>query len=1053
YPVFVSTDSFDSSLVLQGVTDGESYRNKSPGMSFSYDALDRIISQRDARGVTEKVYSPGKETIKNALGNITEARYDAYGNLTTFIEKMGSRDILTKYSCDALGRPVSLIDTYNNSRSWNYDGLGRLKLATDLHTSWDTTYGVRQYEYDTLGRVKKYTNAKNEQVSYTYDALSRITRESYPTSSSGSFIRDYTYDLGTRSLGTLSRVVDPNSTVNYGYDPLGRKTTETRIIGKKTYTLSYGYNSASVLTDISYPDGGKTKYTYKRGFIEGVRYTDSTGNFTQIISDISYAPNSTMRSIRYGNGVVKNTERDVNNNYRLTQATATASDGTKLLDTNYSYDAISNIVGITENGIDPLKKTISYTYDPLDRLSNANYAYSLAGYGRDQAKNFIYNYDDIGNIMSSSEVGSYSYAGTNFANPHAVTLAGDTNYSYDSAGNTTLRTTGNASLNFSYSPYGEMLTSVKNGDITNYAYDSTRRRISKSTLGHTEHHVIDGYEVEYESGALVPVSSLMGIVSNSEVTSTGVIILGTTKTGTTSTGVIITNSGFTLTGTTSTGILSATGSTLLQEALSGSIEQTDTISATSSGVTNSGVIPSGTTIPIMTYSGIVTSPNGIVSSGITTSGAISSSGTINSGPISTGTFMVSSGSSQSTGLSVNENSTVITYSGVISTGSALGSGSYIVVAGYTATEQTGAISIGLTTTLTHIMLGDEKIASFQSQTDDTPKNSNDSKLIFHISDHLNSSSLDLSSTGLILQVTDYQPFGKSITYQVTSERVKGTKGGYKNKYLFANKQLDDETDLQYFEKRYYDNKIGRFTTEDPVIWEVSLTKRTGQYFIDPQQWNSYSYVRNNPINMVDPSGELVDYSRMFSDERPNGTDMTYYQATNFTVQDADDHYTSMNGMPIGVDFSEINTFFILPESFTEINRYIKSGEDGSFLIDDKKTFTMPLGKDYEIFGDLTFRTLGQLNIKDGRWTYKGVYRSFDDTYDFEVTGEDWGDPLRLIRNYATMTKSTILGKGRNYDIQIRGEKQLRDSGDIPVLSKIRKFIKKETNKTNKEKGN
>lgn len=154
-----------------------------------------------------------------------------------------------------------------------------------------------------------------------------------------------------------------------------------------------------------------------------MRYTDSTGNFTQIISDISYAPNSTMRSIRYGNGVVKNTERDVNNNYRLTQATATASDGTKLLDTNYSYDAISNIVGITENGIDPLKKTISYTYDPLDRLSNANYAYSLAGYGRDQAKNFIYNYDDIGNIMSSSEVGSYSYAGTNFANPHAVTLA------------------------------------------------------------------------------------------------------------------------------------------------------------------------------------------------------------------------------------------------------------------------------------------------------------------------------------------------------------------------------------------------------------------------------------------------------------------------------------------------------------------------------------------------------------------------------------------------------------------------------------------------------
>jgi len=130
-----------------------------------------------------------------------------------------------------------------------------------------------------------------------------------------------------------------------------------------------------------------------------------------------------MKSVRYGNGVVKNTERDVNNNYRLTRATATASDGNRLLDTNYSYDAMSNITGITENGIDPLRKSISYTYDSLARLTGATYTYSVAGYERNQAKNFNYTYDDIGNITSSSEVGSYFYAGVNYTNPHAVTLA------------------------------------------------------------------------------------------------------------------------------------------------------------------------------------------------------------------------------------------------------------------------------------------------------------------------------------------------------------------------------------------------------------------------------------------------------------------------------------------------------------------------------------------------------------------------------------------------------------------------------------------------------
>jgi RHS repeat-associated protein len=71
--------------------------------------------------------------------------------------------------------------------------------------------------------------------------------------------------------------------------------------------------------------------------------------------------------------------------------------------------------------------------------------------------------------------------------------------------------------------------------------------------------------------------------------------------------------------------------------------------------------------------------------------------------------------------------------------------------------------------------------------------------------------------------------------------------------------------LQYFEKRYYDNRIGRFTTEDPVYWEVGLTKRPSQYFTDPQQWNAYSYVRNNPINLVDPTGEISNPGQQFMD--------------------------------------------------------------------------------------------------------------------------------------------------------------------------------------------
>jgi YD repeat-containing protein len=67
--------------------------------------------------------------------------------------------------------------------------------------------------------------------------------------------RNYTYDQGTRSLGTLSSIMDPSSIVSYLYDPLGRKTRETRSIDGQIYTLGYTYNIASLLTSISYPDG------------------------------------------------------------------------------------------------------------------------------------------------------------------------------------------------------------------------------------------------------------------------------------------------------------------------------------------------------------------------------------------------------------------------------------------------------------------------------------------------------------------------------------------------------------------------------------------------------------------------------------------------------------------------------------------------------------------------------------------------------------------------------------------------------------------------------
>ncbi|MBI3337113.1 MAG: RHS repeat-associated core domain-containing protein [Candidatus Staskawiczbacteria bacterium] len=70
---------------------------------------------------------------------------------------------------------------------------------------------------------------------------------------------------------------------------------------------------------------------------------------------------------------------------------------------------------------------------------------------------------------------------------------------------------------------------------------------------------------------------------------------------------------------------------------------------------------------------------------------------------------------------------------------------------------------------------------------------------------------------------------------------------------FIGQEHDDDTGLDYLNARYYNPNTGRFISQDPMFWDFSE-----DYLSDPQQWNSYSYARNNPIVGSDPSGESAE---------------------------------------------------------------------------------------------------------------------------------------------------------------------------------------------------
>ncbi|MDE6155922.1 MAG: RHS repeat-associated core domain-containing protein, partial [Eubacterium sp.] len=66
-------------------------------------------------------------------------------------------------------------------------------------------------------------------------------------------------------------------------------------------------------------------------------------------------------------------------------------------------------------------------------------------------------------------------------------------------------------------------------------------------------------------------------------------------------------------------------------------------------------------------------------------------------------------------------------------------------------------------------------------------------------------------------------------------------------YQYNAEYTDSSTGLQYLRARYYDSSQGRFTTKDTYLGTIP----------NPLSRNLYTYVENNPLNYIDPSGHLI----------------------------------------------------------------------------------------------------------------------------------------------------------------------------------------------------
>ena len=139
---------------------------------------------------------------------------------------------------------------------------------------------------------------------------------------------------------------------------------------------------------------------------------------------------------------------------------------------------------------------------------------------------------------------------------------------------------------------------------------------------------------------------------------------------------------------------------------------------------------------------------------------------------------------------------------------------------------------------------------------------------FYHPDHLGSVSVVSNHQGVPYERVEYLPFG-----EVWIEEVDPATGYIP--FRFTSKELDRETGLYYYGARYYEPRASRWMSADPAGFGLvspmdedgepvpngwpegfgpgpSVGMRPGYSVIEATNW--YSYVSNNPVKYVDPSG-------------------------------------------------------------------------------------------------------------------------------------------------------------------------------------------------------
>ena len=483
--------------------------SSAPGTSTQYDALNRPTSVTDSGGLsTSYTYTqndtyvsigpaPSGENAKRQ-----QLEYDGLGRLTSVCEITSASDSGTcaqqttqtgywsKYAYSALGNILSVTQNaqassgYQQNRSYTFDGLGRLTSESNPET------GTTSYTFDTdstcgtsNGDLVKKVDAIGNVICTAYDAFHRPVTSTYPSGNYASVTpaKHFVYDSATVNGATMSNA---KARLAEAYTCTGSCSTKITDDG-------FSYTARGDLSDIyeSTPNSAGYYHVTATYFANGaVNQLSGLPSLPTITNGVEGEGRISTVSAASGQNPVTSTSYNVFGQPYQVSFGSQDSDGfsfdsntARMTQYQFNINGQADSGTLTWNANSTLQKlvisdafnstdsqTCNYGYDDLVRLATAN-----CGSGWSQT----FGYDAFSNITKS---GSISFQPV-YTNPQTgqntnrfISIPG-TSVSYDANGNVL----SDGSHTYTWDADGHSITL----DGVNLVYDALGRMVEQNRSG------------------------------------------------------------------------------------------------------------------------------------------------------------------------------------------------------------------------------------------------------------------------------------------------------------------------------------------------------------------------------------------------------------------------------------------------------------------------------------------------------------------------------------------------------------------------------------------